>query len=271
MGSFIDLTGKVFGRLTVVNKSEKRGTLNRIMWNCKCECGNYCVVNGSTLKVGDTKSCGCLFIESVTMLGKASKTHGMRHTREYKSWSEAKQRCHNPKNGKFGWYGARGITVCDEWINDFQAFFNHIGPKPEKFELDRIDNSKGYEPGNVRWISKKGNLMNRRNTVKVFFMGEEITLDEYSKIIGISYKAAYARLKHSPHLIAGHAKKSAIGELNGNAKLKNHEVEEIRNSIDKTSNLCKIYGVSKSLIQGIRSGKLRTTEASNRRMDRVTM
>ena len=137
------------------------------------------------------------------------KTHGMRKTQEYKAWSEAKQRCHNPKSSKYKWYGARGISVCDEWKNDFEAFFSHVGPKPsEKHELDRIDNDKGYEPGNVHWVTKQDNVRNRRNTVKVVVGGKEMTLDDYAKAAGIPYATAWARLKKQPHLIKGEPKRS---------------------------------------------------------------
>jgi hypothetical protein len=125
----------------------------------------------------------------------------MSKSRESKSWSEAKQRCHNPNSDKYKWYGARGITVCEEWMNDFTAFFDHIGPCPKGYELDRKDNDKGYEPGNVRWVTKKENIMNRRNTVVVNHGGVTITLQEYCILKGMKYGTAWAKLHYRPDTI----------------------------------------------------------------------
>lgn len=185
--------------------------------------------------------------------------HGMRGSPEYKAWSEAKQRCHNPNNGKYKWYGARGIAVYDGWRNDFVAFYDHIGPKPSPdYELDRIDNDRGYEPGNVRWVPKSVNVRNRRNTVRVFYKGRAVLLEEYADAEGISYATAWARMKKHPHMIEGEPRRRARGCANPNAKLTDEQVAEIRNSTERTKILCERYGVSRSLVQGIRRGKMRS-------------
>ena len=184
-----------------------------------------------------------------------AKKHGMEGSVEYKAWAEAKQRCHNPSNEKFKWYGARGISVCDEWRNDFVAFYKHIGPRPAGFELDRINNDAGYEPGNVRWASKTENVRNRRNTVKVLYKGSLVTLEEYAKAEGVSYSTAWSRAKYYPHMISGVAPRT--GARNGNTKLTDEQVRQVRASSDSTKSLQMMYGVSRGLIQGIRSGKLR--------------
>jgi excisionase family DNA binding protein len=80
--------------------------------------------------------------------------HQMTHSVEYRAWRHAKERCFNPNARGYARYGGRGITMCPEWRHDFAAFFAHIGPRPAKgLLLDRIDNDKNYEPGNVRWAT----------------------------------------------------------------------------------------------------------------------
>jgi hypothetical protein len=199
-------------------------------------------------------------------VGNAFK-HGMRDTPEYKAWSEAKQRCHNPNNDKYEWYGARGISVCDEWRDDFMAFYNHIGPKPSRrHQIDRINNDKNYEPGNVQWVTGKSNIMNRRNTVYCVYLGERMLLERYAEIAGIPYATAWARMKKHPHMLDGEAPRRT-GENNGNTKLTDGQVAEIRASTEPTKILSQRYGVSYSLIQGIRRGDLRRTIESTRRAE----
>ncbi len=89
--------------------------------------------------------------------------HGMTGINEYIAWKSMKQRCYNKNIKAYNDYGGRGIIVCDEWLNDFIAFFNYIGVKPNKeYSLDRINNNGNYEPGNVRWANKTDQINNRR-------------------------------------------------------------------------------------------------------------
>lgn len=187
--------------------------------------------------------------------------HGMSESPEFKAWAEAKQRCHNPSSAKFKWYGARGITVCVEWMDDFAAFYSHIGPRPAGYELDRKDNNLGYQPGNVRWVPKAVNLQNRRNTIRVLHNGHEMLLEDYAKAAGISYATAWARFTKYPHLIAGEPQRKS-GEKNSNAKLSDNEAAEIRESIEPTKVLCERYGVSRTLVQGIRRGSIRPVKGA---------
>ena len=80
--------------------------------------------------------------------------HGLIGSKEYQAWNTIKERCLNPKSKRFKDYGAKGITICDEWKDNVQAFYDHVGKAPEgkRVSLDRIDNDRGYEPGNVRWV-----------------------------------------------------------------------------------------------------------------------
>tara|TARA_R110002074_G_scaffold371192_1_gene546234 strand:- start:83 stop:580 length:498 start_codon:yes stop_codon:yes gene_type:complete len=149
-GNAKDLTGCPFGRLTVLGPVRKTKH-SQIVWLCKCECCNFATVVGGSLRSGATKSCGCLHRETARQ---NHTSHGLRNTLEYGAWARIKSRCYNPRHKSFNRHGGRGITMAAEWRDDFQLFFDHIGPRPSpKHNVDRIDNDKGYEPGNVRWAT----------------------------------------------------------------------------------------------------------------------
>ena len=128
--------------------------------------------------------------------------HGYAHSGNgrpniYRRWQHMIQRCHNPNDGDYFKYGGIGITVCDEWRKDFQAFLNHVGMPPKKgLTLDRIDNTKGYEPGNVRWATAKQQANNRRSTKLLTIKGVTRPLSEWCAIAGIGSKTVLWRLKH---------------------------------------------------------------------------
>lgn len=157
---FRDLTGLKFGRLTVLFQAE---TTSRTRWFCRCECGNTSTVFGNALMQGLSKSCGCLKSELVSTLSKrVLTTHGQSHSPEYAAWAIAKQRCLNQNDKDYQKYGGRGIRMCSQWQDSFEAFLAHIGPKPKRTFLDRINNDGHYEPGNVRWATPKVSAANRR-------------------------------------------------------------------------------------------------------------
>lgn len=91
--------------------------------------------------------------------------HGRTDSAEYRAWTDIKTRCYNRKYKDWPHWGGRGITVCDEWLNDFAAFFAEVGPRPTggRYSIDRRDNSRGYEPGNVRWATDSEQNRNRRD------------------------------------------------------------------------------------------------------------
>lgn len=155
--------GSVLGRWTVLS-------VEGLVATCRCRCGTErSGVIVWNLRRGISKSCGCLAQER----RRAAKTiHGCSraggHTKEYRAWQAAKNRCFNPRATGAHLYGGRGIRMCDEWLNDFPAFLAHIGPAPSRgHSVDRIDVNGNYEPGNVRWATRKEQNENTRQVIVV--------------------------------------------------------------------------------------------------------
>ena len=189
--SFKNLTGQRFGRLTVVEYAGNAGKNQQ--WKCECDCGSVLTARGPRLKSGRTKSCGCLQRDGARSL---MRTHGMRYTPEYAIWRGIKKRCHNPLAADFSRYGGRGVTVCQEWQSSFAAFFAHVGSRPSpSHQIDRIDNERGYEPGNVRWATPSENQRNTRANRLVAVDGETLCVSEWSERTGIKAKVIFARLR----------------------------------------------------------------------------
>lgn len=158
-----DLTGMVFGRLTVLGQADdyvspSGGHYAR--WLVQCSCGSPTLVKQQRgLIVGSTASCGCLQKEKTS---RANTKHGKRSTKEYNSWAHMVQRCTNPRNKSFSYYGGRGITICDRWLNSFEAFYEDMEECPEGMSLDRIDVNEGYCKENCRWTSSNEQCYNQR-------------------------------------------------------------------------------------------------------------
>ena len=187
----LDLTGQIFGRLTVVSRAEnsKRG---KARWDCRCECGGVTTTTGEYLRSGHTKSCGCFNLEAIA---NRSKIHGMSRTAEYRTWTHLKGRAINPNDAAAKHYRDRGIEVCPQWRNSFDAFYRDMGPRPSlEHSIDRIDNSKGYFKENCRWATPKEQARNKRNNYLIEFNGQTRCIAEWSELLGIPYNRLHWRI-----------------------------------------------------------------------------
>jgi len=194
----IDLTGKIFGRLLVLERANERLGKD-IAWPCICECGCSTLVRGACLRHGVTQSCGCLQKERASQ---ANGTHRMRALSEYGRWQQAKNRCFSPAVKEYKYYGARGITMCEDWQKSFEKFFQDMGPCPSGMTLDRIDVNGNYEPTNCRWASRIDQARNTRDATYVEYQGERLHLKELAERIGIAYKTLHARHMRGQPLLA---------------------------------------------------------------------
>lgn len=167
MPKLIDLTGQRFGRLVVLERHDAK------RWKCICDCGNATYSDGYQLRKGITQSCGCYHKE---FCGDAHRIHGYCGTRLYRIYYKMKERCYNPLNDNYKYYGALGITICDEWLNNFQAFADWAMANgySDNLTIDRKDNTQGYCPENCRWITIQEQQRNRRKRGTIYGSRESL-------------------------------------------------------------------------------------------------
>ncbi|MCK5616828.1 hypothetical protein KAR91_83980 [Candidatus Pacearchaeota archaeon] len=185
MGQARDLTGEKFGRLIVIGLNRVNKYHQRF-WECRCNCGTTKIINGSRLKKGETKSCGCLHRDIVT-------THGMEKTATYRIWRNMLYRCRTATSKDYKNYGGRGIAVCERWFT-FENFLKDMGERPENMSIERLENNKDYSPENCKWATTKEQNRNHRGNRKITYKGETKILIEWAEHLGIKYGTLQCRL-----------------------------------------------------------------------------
>lgn len=189
MPKFIDLTGQQFGRLTVLKRAENKGKFTT--WLCQCDCGNTTMVRGTDLKSEKTLSCGCLRKSG------CHRSHNMTKTRLYRIWGNIKSRCTNKNVRQYKDYGGKGVKVCSEWTQSFEAFFDWAMANgyADNLTIDRIDVNGDYEPSNCRWATRKEQSLNRSDNHYLTYNDERKTIAEWAEITGIHRATIESRLK----------------------------------------------------------------------------
>lgn len=190
----MDLTGARFGRLLVQSRHPENAANRSIQWVCICDCGNTKITPADYLRTGRVQSCGCLQSENGKKTGSLS-THGMHGTSEYMAWVSMRQRCNNPAHRHYSDYGGRGIKVCPEWDESFEAFHQDMGDKPNAgLSLERKENDKGYVPGNCVWATATEQASNRRSSLEFELDGKKVGTSELAAISGVSEETIRKRL-----------------------------------------------------------------------------
>lgn len=192
----IDLTGQKFGKLLAIKESGRKG--KHIAWLCRCDCGTKKSVLATNLTYGNSKSCGCGQREAA---GNMNKSHGFSNTRLYSIYKGIKQRCYNPKNPAYKYYGERGIKMCDEWYNSFISFREWAlacGYKDEpsfgKYTLDRISPEGNYEPYNCRWATIAKQQNNKLNSVFIVIGNNKKTVAEWATQNKTNKQTLYSKI-----------------------------------------------------------------------------
>lgn len=193
---FIDRTGARFGRLVVMAYAGKRGASH--YWACNCDCGASVILFGGNLSRGASTSCGCRRAE---VSRETSTTHDESGSRLYRTWKNIRTRCNNQHNSSYPNYGGRGILLAPEF-NDYIVFRRYVstelGPRPtSKHSLDRIDNNRGYEPGNLRWATAKEQANNRRSNLTISLFGIPTKMTEVCEIFGLPYRLVMERINRN--------------------------------------------------------------------------
>ena len=190
MKPILDLSGRKYNKLLVIKYAYTKDS--QVYWNCLCDCGNETTVYRSDLVQNKTKSCGCL-----KKLG-SRKTHGFSNSGLYNKWYGLVDRCTNQYIEAYKDYGGRGITVCDEWKNDFLQFYNWSMENGYKkgLQIDRIDNNGNYCPENCRFVTPEENCRNKRNNLLVEVDGVVYCFTEALEKFGkVSRTTAQYRIK----------------------------------------------------------------------------
>lgn len=193
MTRILQLLGKKIGRLLVIERApnNKHG---QTQWKCLCDCGSVITTSGNSLSRNHAHSCGCYRLDQ---LRKKIVKHGNSpragKTPTYRAWKAMRDRCLS--NGQYARnYAERGISVCERWAQSFENFLADMGDRPNGTTLDRIENDIGYQLNNCRWVTRKEQTRNRRNTLGTIHNGEWISIGEFAERYIMSYVSALSRI-----------------------------------------------------------------------------
>lgn len=190
----MNLIGKRFGKLYVIEKTNEKAKNNgEYKYMCVCDCGKKILVRGSNLKYGNSKSCGCTGVLKRSYISKGYRKNNIRL---YNIYSNIKVRCYNKNCPDYKNYGARGIKMCDEWLNDFVSFYNWATANgyEDNLTIDRINNDGNYEPSNCRWITLQEQAYNKRTNRYITYNGTTKTLAEWAKTLNMSQQKLRYRI-----------------------------------------------------------------------------
>ena len=196
-----DLTGRKFGRLTVLREADGRSKRGYILWECECSCDNrtIIVVPSERLRSGHTKSCGCLQRDTVVAKNVAGAKYPAydRQSRLYRIWKAIFARTTYESQPGYKNYGGRGISICDEWKNDFYAFKNWALSHgyEDSLSIDRIDVNGDYTPSNCKWSTRKEQNNNQRSNILLTYNDETHTAAQWAEILGITKDCIYKRIQ----------------------------------------------------------------------------
>lgn len=180
MPAAVDMTGKKYGRLTVLGR-DYTIIHTHAHWRCLCECGNEVTIRGTSIRQGDYVSCGCYRRDrGADMMTK----HEMYYHPSYQTWNHMMTRCYNEKCEDYPDYGGRGIEVCERW-HDVRLFCEDMGERPKGLSIDRIDVNGNYEPSNCRWATDEIQVNNRRNSTAIEFEGKTYTNSQLARKLNI--------------------------------------------------------------------------------------
>lgn len=214
-----DITGIRSGRLKAIRPTEKRSAKGGILWECLCDCGNICYVDAYSIKANKTKSCGCIRREKTIQRNRAGAKYPQeeRESRLYSIWQGIYARTAYPSQKAYKDYGGRGITICDEWKNNFYAFKEWAlnNGYANGLTIERIDNNGNYCPENCKWITKGEQNNNQRSNIIIEYRGETHTAAQWADIMGIKHSAIYKRIhkNNSPeNVLKEYIKKQNINE-----------------------------------------------------------
>lgn len=187
--NIIDMTGKQIWKLRILRLMDKKAN-KPARWECACECGTVFVTDGTSIRAGRTKSCGCL----TRYKGGKRMRNGEYKTPTYRIWTGMLSRCNNKNDKKAHLYHNKGITVCERW-HDFHNFLADMGERPAGMSIDRIDGSKGYSPDNCRWADAKTQGNNTNANVVLNHKNESLTVSQWAERVGIKQNTIIYRLR----------------------------------------------------------------------------